>query len=159
MHALRMRDGSPAVAQCYVRIALLYVRCIPSFYMSRYSGIVDKKTGNVVLDATVASEVTAAFEWSWVFASDAYVETVTCRVDNVKTRGVPVPNALAGHINVHALKDAASAAVANIDLRYKSMCDQVICECALKPTFRARPFAIWMLYTMRRDAICFMSLH
>ena len=129
------------------------------FYMGRFSGLVDKKTGNVVLDATVASEVTAAFEWSWVFASDAYVETVTCRVDNVKTRGVPVPNALAGHINVHALKDAASAAVANLDLRYKRMCDQVLCECALTSTFRAQPLAICMLYTMRRDAFCYMTVH
>ena len=126
--------------------------------MRRYSGIVDKQTGNVVPDATVANEVSAAFEWSWVFASDAYVETVTCRVDNVKTRGVPVPKALAGHIKVHALKDVASAAVANVDLRYKSMCDQVTCECAPTLTFRAQPLAVCMLHTMRRDAFCNLSL-
>ena len=112
----------------------------------------DLDTRGVLPEADVASKATAAFEWSWVFASDAYVETVTCRVDNVKARGVPVPNALTGHVNVHSLKDAASAAVANLDLRYKATCDQVNCECAITPTFCAQPLAICMLCTMRRDA-------
>ena len=130
---------------------------IPSLrHDARYSGIVDLETGGVLPEADVASKAKAAFEWSWVFASDAYVETVTCRVDDAKTRGVPVPDALTGHVNVHSLKDAASAAVANLDLRYKAMCDQVNCECAITPTFRAQPLAICMLCTMRRDvfAIC-----
>ena len=125
---------------------------IPSLpHDARYSGIVDLDTGGVLPEADVASKATAAFDWSWVFASDAYVETVTCRVDDAKTRGVPVPDALTGHVNVHSLKDAAHAAVANLDLRYKAMCDQVNCECAITPTFRAQPLAICMLCTMRRD--------
>ena len=98
------------------------------FYMSRYSGLVDKKTGNVVLDAIVASEVTAAFEWSWVFASDAYVETVTCRVDNVKTRGVPVPDKLRGHVGVYDLKHAAASAAATLDMEMKGRLDHITCE-------------------------------
>ena len=96
--------------------------------MSRYSGIVDEETWNVVLDADVASDAKAAFDWSWVFASDAYVETVTCLVNNVKTQGVPVPHKLRGHVDVYDLKQAASTAVANLDLRHKRIIDQIICE-------------------------------
>ena len=54
--------------------------------MSRYSGIAGEETGNVVLEADVASEAKAAFEWFRAFAGNAYVETVTCLVNNVKTQ-------------------------------------------------------------------------
>ena len=88
----------------------------------------DKKTGNVVLDATVASEVTAAFEWSWVFASDAYVDTVTCRVNNVKTQGVPIPDKLRGHVDVYDLKHAGASAAASLDMEMKGRLDHITCE-------------------------------
>ena len=88
----------------------------------------DLDTGSVLPEADVASEVTAAFEWSWVFANDAYVETVTCRVDNVKTRGVPVPDKLRGHVDVYDLKHAAASAAASLDMEMKGRLDHITCE-------------------------------
>ena len=102
---------------------------IPSLrHDARYSGIVDLDTGSVLPEADVASEATAAFQWCWSFASDAYFETVTCRVDNVKTRGVPVPEKLRGHVEVYDLKHAAASAAASLDMEMKGRLDHITCE-------------------------------
>ena len=102
---------------------------IPSLrHDARYSGIVDLDTGGVLPEADVASNATAAFDWSWVFASDAYVETVTCRVGDVKTRGVPVPDKLRGHVEVYDIKHAAASAAATLDMEMKGRLDHITCE-------------------------------
>ena len=102
---------------------------IPSLrHDARYSGIVDLDTGGVLPEADVASNATAAFDWSWVFASDAYFATVTCRVSNVKTRGVPVPDKLRGHVEVYDIKHAAASAAAYLGLERKGRLDHITCE-------------------------------
>ena len=67
---------------------------------------------NFLPEADAVSEATVAFQWSWAFANDAYFEAVTCRVDHVQTRGVPVPDKLRGHVEVYDLKHAAASAAA-----------------------------------------------
>ena len=104
---------------------------IPSLrHDARYSGIVDLDTGGVLPEADVASKATAAFDWSWVFASDAYFATVTCRVDHVKTRGVPIPIKLRGRVKVYELKHAASDAAASLAIKDEGKLDHVTCECS-----------------------------
>ena len=88
----------------------------------------DTEQVNIELFPTSKSQ--AVFTWTWAVDSNVYVETVTCRVDHLKTRGVPIPIKLGGHVNVYELKHAASDAAASLDKKDEGKLDHITCECS-----------------------------
>ena len=92
-------------------------------------------TEQVNIELLPTSKSQAVFTWTWAVDSNVYVETITCRVDHVKTRGVPIPNKLRGHVKVYELKHAASAAAVSLAMKDEGRLDHITCECS--PTLYA----------------------
>ena len=87
-------------------------------------------TEQVNIELLPTSKSQAVFTWTWAVDSNVYVETVTCRVDHVEMRGVPVPKKLRGHVKVYELKHAASDAAASLAMKDDGKLDHITCECS-----------------------------